>query len=273
MTATPDITTRMVGPIEFAERAGGGLTCVLLHGIGSNASSFLPLMAELPADWRILAWNAPGYGRSEPLAGDWPLARDYAEALAAMLDELAIRRVTLLGHSLGALVAASFAAARRDRVDHLVLASPALGHGIPRGNVLSASAQARIDDLEIEGPDEFAARRAARLVFEPDENPTHVEAVRRAMSKVRLPGYAQAARMLSAGRLLDDMAQLTVPTDVIVGADDRITPSDGARCAHEALRAPWRGRFVEVPQAGHAIAQERPAVLARLLVAEPEPVR
>ena len=273
MTAMSNLTLRMVGPVELAERAGAGPTCVLLHGIGSNASSFLPLMAGLPADWRILAWNAPGYGRSGPLAGDWPLARDYAEALAAVLDELAIRRVTLLGHSLGALVAASFAAARRDRVDHLVLASPALGHGIPRGNVLSASAQARIDDLGSEGPEEFAARRAARLVFEPEQNPAHVEAVRHAMSQVRLPGYAQAARMLSAGRLLDDIAQITVPTDVIVGADDRITPSDSARRAHEALRPPWRGRFVEVPRAGHAIVQERPVAVTQLLVAEPEPVR
>ena len=273
MSGAENLTLRMVGSVELAERAGDGRTCVLLHGIGSNAFSFLPLVAELPADWRILVWNAPGYGRSEPLAGDWPLARDYAEALAAVLDELAIRRVTLLGHSLGALMGASFAAARRDRVDHLVLASPALGHGIPRGNVLSASAQARIDDLGIEGPEEFAARRSSRLVFEPERNPVHVEAVRRAMSQVRLPGYAQAARMLSAGRLLDDLAQITVPTDVIVGSDDRITPSDGARCAHDALRAPWRGRFVEVPQAGHAIVQEKPAALARLLVAEPEPVR
>lgn len=273
MSAVQNLTHRMVGPVELAERAGDGPTCVLLHGIGSNASSFLPLMAELPADWRILAWNAPGYGRSEPLAGDWPLARDYAEALAAMLDELGIRRVTLLGHSLGALMATAFTAARRDRVDHLVLASPALGHGIPRGNVLSASAQARIDDLGIEGPEEFAARRAARLVFEPDANPAHVEAVRRAMSQVRLPGYAQAARMLSAGRLLDDIAQITVPVDVVVGADDRVTPADGARCAYDALRAPWRGRFVEVPQTGHAIAQERPDALARLLAAVPEAVR
>jgi pimeloyl-ACP methyl ester carboxylesterase len=190
-----------------------------------------------------------------------------------MLDELGVRRVTLLGHSLGALMAASFSAARRDRVDHLVLASPALGHGIPRGNVLSASAQARIDDLEIEGPEEFAARRAARLVFEPEQNAAHVEAVRRAMSQVRLPGYAQAARMLSAGRLLDDLAQITVPTDVIVGAADAITPPDGARRAHETLRTPWRGRFIELPRSGHAIAQENPAALARLLVAEPETVR
>ncbi len=273
MTGATNLTIRMVGPVQLAERAGSGRICVLLHGIGSNAFSFAPLVAELPSDWHVLAWNAPGYGRSVPLAGDWPLARDYAEALAAMLDEVGVRRITLLGHSLGALVAASFAAARRDRVDHLVLASPALGHGIPRGNVLSASAQARIDDLGIEGPEEFAARRAARLVFEPEQNPAHVEAVRRAMSQVRLPGYAQAARMLSAGRLLDDIAQITVPTDVIVGADDRITPSDGARCAHEALRAPWRGRFVDVPRVGHAIAQERPVELARLLVAEPVPVR
>ncbi len=70
------------GPIEFFERKGHSeIEVVLLHGIGSNALSFESLIKELPDSWRLIAWNAPGYGDSNPLKPDWPIAEDYALAL------------------------------------------------------------------------------------------------------------------------------------------------------------------------------------------------
>lgn len=77
------------GPIEFFERKGHSeLEVVLLHGIGSNALSFKSLIKELPDSWRLIAWNAPGYGNSEPLKPDWPIAEDYALALKNFLIDL-----------------------------------------------------------------------------------------------------------------------------------------------------------------------------------------
>ena len=54
---------------------------VLLHGIGSHAHSFVPLMQALGGAPSQLAWNAPGYGESKPLTVKWPDASDYAKAL------------------------------------------------------------------------------------------------------------------------------------------------------------------------------------------------
>ena len=57
------LNRQKTGPIEHYERQGqGDYEVVLLHGIGSNALSFEPLINELPKSWRLLAWNAPGYG-------------------------------------------------------------------------------------------------------------------------------------------------------------------------------------------------------------------
>lgn len=248
--------------IAYLERAGDGPVLVLLHGIGSNAASFTPLLAELPPSWRILAWNAPGYGGSAPLAKEWPQAQDYAAALEAFLDEIGLKRCALLGHSLGALMAASFAAGRADRVSHLTLAAPALGHGVAPGEALSAPAQARIDDLEELGATAFADARAPRLVHQPDSNPATVDLVKAAMSQVSMPGYGQAARMLASARLLDDAERLWVPTDVIVGAEDIVTPPNGARRVHAALHGPARGKFTELPGLGHALYQQDPARFA-----------
>jgi len=262
---------RTEGGIACLDRPGPGPVVVLLHGIGSHAGSFTPLLAHLPPHWRIIAWNAPGYGASVPLSRDWPAAADYAAALDALLRALAVPRCVVLGHSLGALVAAAFAASHRPRVARLVLASPALGHGVPRGGALSPAAERRIADLQRLGPAAFAAARAPGLVHRPEARPDLVAKVRAAMARVSLPGYAQAARMLASGRLLDDAARLAVPTDVIVGAEDRITPPEGARRAHAALPPAMRRALVELPGAGHAVYQQDPAGVARALRASVAP--
>lgn len=258
--------------IDYRERPGTGPALVLLHGIGSNADSFGPLLPLLPADWRVIAWNAPGYGASEPLAADWPTAADYADALAAFLDRLGLGRVVLAGHSLGALIGAAFAAARPDRVERLLLASPALGHGVVPGAALSDAAQSRIDDLARLGPAGFARARAPRLVYRAGENPKLVAAVEAGMARVSSPGYDQASRMLASGRLLDDARRLAVPTDVVVGEEDVVTPPAGARALHAAIPAPVRGRLVEVPAAGHALYTQAPFAFAQALAPHATPV-
>src|ERR1700728_5429071 len=121
--------------IHYLRRAGNGATrtLVLLHGIGSNAGSFAALMTALPETVDAIAWDAPGYGQSEPLAITIPSPRDYADMLAKFLDALELSSVALAGHSLGALFAASFAKYYPDRVSALALISPALGYGVVPG--------------------------------------------------------------------------------------------------------------------------------------------
>ena len=238
---------------------------VLLHGIGSNAGSFTPLLPHLPSDWRVIAWNAPGYGRSRSLETDWPLAADYASALKALLDRLGLERVLLAGHSLGCLMAAAFADSEPGRVSRLLLSSPALGHGVPKGGALSGAAQARIDDLAKLGPEAFAAARAPRLVFAPEDNPQIVARVREGMARVTMAGYVPAVRMLASGRLLDDAVRLQVPTDVLVGEHDLITPPEAAHRLHAALQPSWRGRLSVLPASGHALYQQSPAAFAAAL--------
>ncbi|MEZ5812836.1 MAG: alpha/beta hydrolase [Rhizobiaceae bacterium] len=258
------------GGLTWRERPGTGDTLVLLHGIGSNAISFAGLLPHLGSLARVIAWNAPGYGGSTPLDTYWPQASDYADALLRLFDAAGINQAVLVGHSLGCLMAGAFTAAHHDRVARLVMASPALGHGVPRGEQLSVAAQTRIDELERLGPEAFADLRAARLVYQPEENPQTLAIVRRSMAQVSLPGYAQAARMLASGRLLDDAERISVPTDVIVGSEDVVTPPDGAARLHQTLHAPARGKLVQVPGVGHALYQQCPSEFAKALELEPE---
>jgi pimeloyl-ACP methyl ester carboxylesterase len=241
---------------------GGGMPLVLLHGIGSNAGSWLPLMEVLPPSRDVLAWDAPGYGGSTPVGPAAPTPDDYAAALERLLDTLGHERILLAGHSLGCLFAARFAARNPSRVARLVLMSPALGYGVTAGP-LPPPVQARIDDLLALGPQEFAARRAARLVHDAANRPSVLEGVRRAMAAVNPAGYAQAVHALGAGDLLADAARLRMPIAVVTGLEDVVTPPDNARRLFASLPAALR--LAELPEAGHAMPQEMPRQVAGIL--------
>jgi pimeloyl-ACP methyl ester carboxylesterase len=248
-----------VAGTALLHRPGAGPTLVLLHGIGSDAETWLPLIGALPADWNLLAWWAPGYGASAPVAPEAPTPDDYAMRLADILTGLRLERVAVAGHSLGALFAARFAARWPDRVRALALLSPALGYRVPAGAALPPAVQARIDDLVALGPADFAAKRAARLVHRPEA----LAGVQRAMALVKPEGYAQAVRALGAGDLLADAARLVHPALVACGDKDVVTPPDNARSLHAAL--PAGSTLHLIPEAGHAMPQEAPDALAPLL--------
>ena len=218
--------------ISYLRRAGdaGGLPMVMLHGIGSNAASYAPLIGALDnSQQTILAWDAPGYGTSEPFKIDAPMPENYAAAVERLMDGLGIARAVIVGHSLGTLMAARFGATRPQRAAAVVLLSPALGFGLPAGAPLPQSVQARIDDFERLGPQGLAAARASRLVHEPERHADVVELMRAAMAEVRMPGYAQACRMLAHANILGDAAALGVPTLVMCAVQDTITPPDHAK--------------------------------------------
>jgi pimeloyl-ACP methyl ester carboxylesterase len=262
---TRDVKRESAGGITHLRRPSDDTTLplLLLHGIGSNAGSFAALMAALPPSIDARAWDAPGYAQSAPLAIDAPSPRHYADALAKFLDLLKLPRVALAGHSLGALFAASFARHYPDRVSALALLSPALGYGVLPGAALPAGVQSRIDEILELGPAAFAKKRAARLVGNPEARPEIVAAVEAAMASVHPAGYIQAVHALGAGQLLLDAAAIAAPTIVAVGTFDQITPPASARRAYAALGN--AAGFHEIPGAGHAMTQEEPAVLARLL--------
>lgn len=261
------ITRGSAAGIGFIRRAGHGRTIplVLLHGVGSNAESFAALMHALPPSVDAIAWDAPGYGQSAPLVPPSPSPKDYAAALEKFLDALKLSRIALAGHSLGCLFSASFAANFSNRISSLTLMSPALGYRVAAAAALPPGVQSRIDEINQLGPAAFAAKRAARLVDEAQSKPKIVAAVEKAMASVNPAGYTQAVRALGAGDLLADAARIILPVTVAVGAKDVVTPPDNARTLYSVLKTP--AGFHEIGNAGHALPQEQPDVMAGILAA------
>ena len=94
-----------LGRIHYLE-LGAGAPLVLLHGAGSSAHEFEHVMGPLSRNFRVIGWDMPGHGDSDPLTRNLTII-DYADALAALIAALELRRPHLVGTSVGALIVAA----------------------------------------------------------------------------------------------------------------------------------------------------------------------
>lgn len=244
-----------------ALEAGRGAPLVLLHGIGSRAFSWATQLERWSRHAHVLAWDAPGYGESLDLPGT-PSVEAYAGALVRRLDAARLERPLIVGHSLGALIAAAFAARYPDRVAGLVLLSVACGYGALPPAERERRYEARACELTALGPEAFSAARAAVLIS-PGGPPEAVERVRAAMRTIRLPGYLAALRTLMSSDVFAYAPAIVAPALVACGSADTVTPPEQTRRVAERIAG---ATFALVEGAGHAVYVERPDALDEVVV-------
>ena len=236
----PDVT--LDGTIIHYEAAGDGFPLVLLHGIGSNSRSWRRQLAALAPDFKVIAWDAPGYGRSSDPSGK-PSMRVYADCLRRFLGAMGLNRIFLLGHSTGGVVAQEFYRMYPDLVRALILADTRY---LGSQTVL----EQRLNSLRTMTPAQLAQERGPKLLS-PNAPPNLVQEVVSIMSEVRPVGYEFAARALAESDTRDVLRNLPVPTLLIWGAEDEITPVWD--------EVPTEALLKIIPEAGHLCYIEQPA--------------
>lgn len=242
-------------------RADGRPVVVLLHGISSGAASWLQCALKLEPYARVIAWNAPGYGRSTPLAMARPKAADYALRLQQMLAALAVRDCILVGHSLGALMAAAYVAGGDRRARRVLLVSPAQGYGAAGKQVRAREIEdERLGALHTLGIAGMANRRSRLL----SANATEADHawVRWNMHWLDAAGYTQAVHLLCGD---DIAAYLSVAPkgglSVACGALDVVTTPEASAEMARQFALPFR----LVDAAGHASYIEQAAAFATMV--------
>ncbi|OLM11409.1 Beta-ketoadipate enol-lactone hydrolase [Pseudonocardia sp. Ae717_Ps2] len=252
----------MTGPLPTAVRsAGSGDPVLLLHGIGGAAASFDPQLAGPLADrYRLLAWDAPGYGDSpDPvvLPGTDPMDLLADSALAVL--ERAGGPAHVVGVSWGGVIATRMALRRPELLRSLTLADSTRGSG--RTAAGRSGMTRRVEELATLGARAFAALRAPRLVG-PDADPQVLARVTGIMSGVRTAGYTLAAAAMAATDHSAQLSRIDLPALVVVGEHDVVTGVAESRALAEGITG---AGFAVVAGAGHAANQERPAAFDRIL--------
>jgi pimeloyl-ACP methyl ester carboxylesterase len=107
-------------------QAGTGEPVVCIHGLGGTKGSFLPTVAALADEYRVIALDLPGFGDSDkPIAAGYNAAY-FADATTAFMDELGINQAHVIGNSMGGRVALELGFEHPDRVTKLALLAPSL---------------------------------------------------------------------------------------------------------------------------------------------------
>jgi pimeloyl-ACP methyl ester carboxylesterase len=247
------------------DRAGSGEPLLLLHGIGSTHDDFVALRPRLDAEYRVLAPDLPGHGHS-PALPHRPTIAAITDAVTADLDELGVRRVHVLGNSIGARVALELAA--RARACSVVAISPS-GLNTP-GERLHQGALMSTTRLALRGlrpllpaAARTAAGRAALLAglcsIPWRSSETEALALRE--------GFADADafwQMLWWGILADvptGLERIDCPVLLAQGTADLVAVGQTPRY----LAAIPGARFVPLLGAGHAPQSDNPGTILRLV--------
>jgi pimeloyl-ACP methyl ester carboxylesterase len=218
---------------------------VLVHGYGVSSRYFVPLAARLAPTLRVFAPDLPGHGDSE--SADAPLSVPrLAAALDAWMEAWDLREAVLVGQSMGGQIATELAIRAPGRVAGLVLVAPTV-------DPHARSARQQI-------------ARAARTAFAERPLLDTWAALDYVRAGPRL--IVRELRHMLAHRLEELLPALDVPTRVVCGAHDRITP----RAWAESVAARLGGApLVTVPDVAHAVQYDAPeavAAVVRELVAE-----
>ncbi|HEU5135247.1 MAG TPA: alpha/beta hydrolase [Steroidobacteraceae bacterium] len=125
----------MSTPLAIDSRGTGGLPILFAHSFAGDSSHWTPTLEHLQSRCRVIAFDFHGHGKSPPAHGRYSY-EELAKDISAVADAEQLDRFVLVGHSMGAAIAAEYAARHASRVKALVLvdAPPAPG-AVPPGQI------------------------------------------------------------------------------------------------------------------------------------------
>lgn len=246
---------------------GSGPTVLMLHGIGGGHQAFAPQVETLAqAGYRAVAWNMPGYGRSAPIE---PYTfKGLAQSALDLIDALQCDNVTLVGHSMGGMVAQELIARRPDRVSRLVLCGTSAAFGKRTdGQLAQGWAEQflvqRTAPLDAGKTMEEMAQLLVPQMVGPGALPEGLRLAEFCMANVPPSTYRRALQALVTFDRQRELADIRVPTLLVAGELDRVASPSVMRQMAAAIP---RAAYTEMAATGHLMNLEAPDAFDALLL-------
>lgn len=257
------------GPPRIALNvAGDGPLLMLLHGIGGNGTNWDLQLPAFAPHFTTAAWDARGYGESEDYDGELDFG-DFSADLLRVIDHFGAAKAHLCGLSMGGRIAQDFYARHPDRVASLVLCDTFAGDDpsdarASRSQTVEEFVQSRIQPyLDGADPKVRAWQVAGRLM-----GPNHSEdAARRgaeAHAALHVESYIKTVRASAAYNRVDNLGNIAVPTLLLFGDVDPLTPPTVGEYMRERIAG---AKLVIIEDAGHMTNLERPEAFNKAVLA------
>lgn len=241
------------------------------HGLLFSGWMFEPQIAALRGDYRCVAIDWRGQGRSAAVSDGYDMDNLAADA-ATLIEQLSLAPVHYVGLSMGGFVGQRIAARQPDLVRSLTLLDTSAGPEDPdkAGQYKLLSAIYRVTGIGPLRKKVFPLMFGPAFLNDPASAPLLAEWERR-LGQCRRSGVSKAVRgVADRAGVESEIGSITVPTLVAVGADDAATPvAKSHRIAEQIPGA----RLEVVPNSGHTSTLEQPEVVTRLIRTFLESVR
>lgn len=233
--------------------AGQGTPILFVHGFPHSRRLWDAQVAELAAECRCIVPDLRGFGDSD-VRGPYSMDR-YADDLAALLDALRIERCVVAGLSMGGYVAFAMWRRHRARIAGLVLADT---RAEPDDDEARAKRRKMIDTARGEGMRAVADLMIQGMVGKStrESNPALADQVYAMLASAPVEGTVGALEaMMDRADSTPTLGEIDVPTVIVVGDEDVLTPPKFARAMHEGIAG---SRLTVIPRAGHVSNAEQP---------------
>jgi 3-oxoadipate enol-lactonase len=249
------VMRRTPGPVAIAyDIAGSGPLVVFLHGIGGNRSNWEGQVAYFAARFCAVAWDARGYGASEDPPQTLKFS-DYGDDLGGLLDHLGVERAHLVGLSMGGMILQDFYGRYADRVATLALVDTSVGFGSVSEEVRRDFLARRLDPLERGLMPADIAPTMVEVLVAKSATAAARQRMRASIEALRVAPYKQALHAIISTDFRAILPHISVPTLVIVGDEDVVTPPPDAEFLTRNISG---ANLVKIPGAGHLTNIEQP---------------
>jgi pimeloyl-ACP methyl ester carboxylesterase len=245
---------------------GQGPAILFVHGLSGCWPNWLEQLTPFAASNRVIAVDLPGFGHS-PGSADGISMAGYAAVLDGLLAELGATRAAVVGNSMGGLIACELAAAYPARVEKLVLVSPAgmstyanrvtarsvpLLRRLDRGLALAMAWSAANSEAITRRP-RLRALALGGVVRHPERLSPQLAAEQ--VRGAGTDGFLAALEAVIAYDVRPRLAEISCPTLIVWGRDDRLIPVSDAELFAAGIGG---SRKVIYPDTGHMAMLERP---------------
>ena len=239
------------GQIAYRE-TGTGQTLFFLHGMNGNSKSWENLFYSLSSSFRVVAWDAPSFGGSDVFGDN---IEEYKNAAKALIETLKLKKIILIGHSMGGLIASQLAYDNDVSVSGLILSSTHLGFGCKKGEPLMERYANRLKTFSTKLSDiDYAMERAKRNTPE-GTSESVIKFLANVALDIRKESIRDGGRMSQETDNTNICKDLKVPVLILSGGKDTVISTE----MHASLIAALpRAHKVVFPKAGHASFAEYP---------------
>ncbi len=226
------------------------LPVILIHGAGGNHLSWPPQIRRLAGE-TMYALDLPGHGQSEGTGRQSVEA--YADDVNLFMQSLKIRSAVIVGISMGSAVALTLTLKYPKKVKALAL--------------LGSGAKLRVAQTVLEtagNPNTFEAAvdTINTNCFSDSAQQNIIQLSKQSMLKIRPPVLLGDFLACNEFNVIDQLEKITIPTTIICGAEDQMTPSKFSESLHAGIA---KSTLHILEHAGHMVMLEQPDVVADLL--------